>query len=287
MRLLAVFGVAVRVAIGTDAARAELLPYGVLVDEPPGLPHDVMVDDLTVICTLYGGGDLGPIDLVYMPELYPGDANRDFSFDQLDIVRVLQAGKYLTGESATWGEGDWNGGPGGYPGEPRPSDGLFDQLDIVASLQTGAYLNDPYPAIRPGGVENDEQTSIVYDARNGELALDAPASTELTSLNIDSADSIFEGEKSTCYRAIGAAPGDDCVANNIFMARFGGSFGSRSFGSIARAGLSEEFVANDLTVVGSLDGGGDLGDVDLIYIPEPSTLLLALLGIFGLLHLRR
>ena len=52
-------------------------------------------------------------------------------------------------------------------------------------------------------------------------------------------------------------------------------------------GLSEAFVRNDLTVVGSLDGGHDLGNVDLIYIPEPSTLLLALLGIVGLLHWRR
>ena len=33
--------------------------------------------------------------------------------------------------------------------------------------------------------------------------------------------------------------------------------------------------------------GGDLGPVDLIYIPEPSSLLLALLGIVGLLHWRR
>ena len=46
---------------------------------------------------------------------------------------------------------------------------------------------------------------------------------------------------------------------------------------MAQAGLSEEFVAADLRVVGSLAGGGGLGDVDLIYVPEPSTL--ALLGI--------
>jgi hypothetical protein len=29
-----------------------------------------------------------------------------------------------------------------------------------------------------------------------------------------------------------------------------------------------------LTAVGSLAGGGDLGAVDLIYVPEPSSLLL-------------
>ena len=61
-----------------------------------------------------------------------GDANRDFQFDQLDIVQVLQAAKYLSGQDATFGEGDWTG------------DGVFDQLDIVAALQTGNYLQGPY-----------------------------------------------------------------------------------------------------------------------------------------------
>jgi hypothetical protein len=42
-------------------------------------------------------------------------------------------------------------------------------------------------------------------------------------------------------------------------------------------------LLNDLTVVGSLAGGGDLGNVDLIYVPEPSTVLLLALG--GLLCL--
>ena len=56
-----------------------------------------------------------------------GDANGDGSFDQLDIVQVLQAGKYLTGEHATFEEGDFTG------------DGVFDANDIVAALQQGNY----------------------------------------------------------------------------------------------------------------------------------------------------
>jgi hypothetical protein len=39
--------------------------------------------------------------------------------------------------------------------------------------------------------------------------------------------------------------------------------------------------------VGSLAGGGDLGAVDLIYVPEPSSLVLLALGATGALLSRR
>ena len=58
----------------------------------------------------------------------PGDANEDGRFDQIDIVAVLQAGKYRTGEPAAWAEGDWNG------------DGVFDPLDVITSLSIDQYL---------------------------------------------------------------------------------------------------------------------------------------------------
>jgi len=51
-----------------------------------------------------------------------GDSNRDAQFDQLDLVQVLQASKYLADVPAIWGDGDWNG------------DGVFDQLDIIEAL---------------------------------------------------------------------------------------------------------------------------------------------------------
>jgi hypothetical protein len=50
--------------------------------------------------------------------LQAGDADQDYDFDQLDLVKVLTAAKYLTGQPATWGEGDWDGAPGGYQGNP-------------------------------------------------------------------------------------------------------------------------------------------------------------------------
>jgi hypothetical protein len=58
----------------------------------------------------------------------PGDANRDCHFDDVDVVQILESGKFLTGQSARWAEGDFNG------------DGVFDRLDLVAALQSGSYM---------------------------------------------------------------------------------------------------------------------------------------------------
>ena len=65
------------------------------------------------------------------PEILAGDANRDFKFDQFDVAILVQSGKYLTDEPASWAEGDFN------------DDGVFDQIDIVAALQNGNYLQEP------------------------------------------------------------------------------------------------------------------------------------------------
>ena len=217
------------------------------------------------------------------PALQAGDADQDLDFDQLDLVQVQIAGTYLSGGSATWGGGDWDGAPGGKQGEPPAGDGAFNQLDIIAALNADVYLKGPYAAILKGGSEGDGQTSIVYDPATGELGVDAPSGTNLTSVNITSAGSMFIGDKPAALD--GAF--DNFAADNIFKATFGGDFGSLSFGNVLAAGIDEDTVANDLAVVGSLAGGGDLGEVDLVYLPEPSSLMLLLLGFTALLRVAR
>ena len=216
-------------------------------------------------------------------QLWAGDADMDLDFDQLDLVKVQIAAKYLTGQAATWGDGDWNGAPGGSPGNPPLGDGTFNQLDIIAALAPAHYLTGPYAAVAANAQMGDAQTSVGYNAGTGEVWVDAPAGKDLTSINIESAGRIFTGDPA---QNLGGSFDND-ADNNIFKATFGGSFGSLSFGNVAQQGLTEAFLLNDLTVVGSLAGGGSLGNVDLIYVPEPATvLLLALGGLMGLMWRR-
>ena len=208
-------------------------------------------------------------------DLRAGDSDEDFDFDQLDVVKVLVAAKYLSDEPATWGDGDWNGAPGGAPGNPPRGDGLFNQRDIIAALAGGLYLMGPYSAVRSGGMEGDGQASVRYDPSTGEVAVDAPADVQLTSISIESAASVFVGANAN---NLGGSFDND-ADGNIFKATFGGSFASLSFGNVAQTGLSQEFLLSDLSIVGSRQGGGGLGDVDLVYIPEPASSIYVLLAV--------
>jgi hypothetical protein len=60
-----------------------------------------------------------------------GDTNLDGEFTTGDLVLVLEAGKYETGEYASWSEGDWNG------------DGVFGAGDLVKALADGGYETGP------------------------------------------------------------------------------------------------------------------------------------------------
>ena len=144
-------------------------------------------------------------------------------------------------------------------------------------MQDGGYGQGSLAATQPDGMHGNRQASVIYDASSGALSLDAVAGVELTSSNIDSAAGIFTGDPAV---QLGGSF-DKHDDNNTFKATFGGSFGSLSFGNVAQPGLPEEFVLGDLTVIGSLAGGGDLGNVGLIYVPEPSAKVPAILGLFA------
>ena len=139
----------------------------------------------------------------------------------------------------------------------------------------------------PGGMLDDGDFSVLYDARTGEIGLDVPFGFEVTSMAVQSASSIFTADPA---ENLGGSLDHDRV-DSIFKATIGDVFGSVSFGSVGQPGLSESFLLGDLTVLGTTRGGGGVGDtvsplgpsapVDLVYIPEPSTLVGVFMGVTG------
>lgn len=66
---------------------------------------------------------------------YIGDADLNGEFNSGDFVQVFTAGKYESGDAATWSEGDWTG------------DGLFNSGDFVAAFTSGGYELGPKNAV--------------------------------------------------------------------------------------------------------------------------------------------
>ena len=109
---------------------------------------DTSGDGRTIIGSgINPNGDEEPWMAVLDPLLQAGDADQDGDFDQLDLVKVQVAGEYLTGQPATWGEGDWNGILPVFSTKPPQGDGVFNQLDIVAALPGGPLSDWPLPRL--------------------------------------------------------------------------------------------------------------------------------------------
>lgn len=88
-----------------------------------------------------GDGALNNDDRVFWVEdlknTWFGDANLSGEFNSSDLVQVFQRAKYETGESAGWGDGDWDG------------DGVFASGDLVLAFQSGGYEQGQRPAVIP------------------------------------------------------------------------------------------------------------------------------------------
>ena len=120
--------------------------YDITFEDPSFALGPVEIKGIRVTDENVDAGDLLISSIAAAPRLMAGDANQDFQFDQQDIVQVLAGAKYLTGSRATWGDGDWNGAPGGSQGNPPTGDGVFDQIDLVAAQQAGIYRTGAYAA---------------------------------------------------------------------------------------------------------------------------------------------
>jgi hypothetical protein len=154
-------------------------------------------------------------------------------------------------------------------------DPLRDYDNMAATPGAGYFSSIILP-----DEEINIHVSVGYHARTGELWVEAPDEVELTSITIDSTIGIFTGGPAQNLGGFF----DISSPNKIFKATFGTSFGSISFGNVTKTGLSRDMLLADLTIDGSLAGGGGLRDVGLIYVPVPEPLGSQLL-VLGLLSL--
>jgi hypothetical protein len=110
-----------------DAADIDILSQHISV-ETNDASHDLTGDELV------NGDDLN----YWVKELrgsWHGDANLDGEFNSGDLVTVFQAGRFETGESATWAQGDWN------------ADRFFNTSDIITAFEAGGYDAGMQPAV--------------------------------------------------------------------------------------------------------------------------------------------
>ena len=100
----------------------------------------------------FGDGDRGTPGAINTPARRPGDSNGDGEFNSADIIQVLGAIKFETGDPATFQEGDWN------------SDGVFDTNDIILALSEGNYQSNPDPATRLLGPVDSKLADLAFNS---------------------------------------------------------------------------------------------------------------------------
>ena len=213
--------------------------------------------------------------------IQPGDVNLDGQVGSGDVVQILARGKYETNQAATFPDGDVDGAPNDAfkiaGGVGPPGDGFVNSGDVIKILSVNLYETGQYASQRPE-TQGDGNVVVTYDATTGGVRVDA--GSPISSFQVESAAGIFTGETA---HGLGG-PFDVDTNAKIFKATFGDQFSELDLGAVAATGLSESFLLDDLSAAGSLAAGGTFGDqVELNYVPEPSTLVLCLLGATGLI----
>lgn len=136
----------------------------------------------------------------------------------------------------------------------------------------------PLPEASPTGL------SVIYTPETGNVTVTAVAGTSLTTLQLDSLDSLFNGN---CDGLDGGF--DVCDPDKVFTINTDG-FENVNFGEILARDIVWEDLQQDLLVNGSSLGGGfDVGDGPFLAhsgVPEPSSLLGLVSGL-GLLIVSR
>jgi hypothetical protein len=140
-------------------------------------------------------------------------------------------------------------------------------------------------------IVNASPVSVIYDPASGNLSLDSP-SRSVTTFEAKSAGNLFI--PGNVAPGVIAPPFDLITPAKLFKLSAGaGAYNSIDFGNVLPGGLGGDAIAADMSISGSLtpDGSGnnalDAGGLDIVVVPEPSSILLVGFGLMALLGLRR
>ncbi len=205
--------------------------------------------------------------------LQPGDANQDLTFDEADIIMAYKAAKYDSSAWATWAEGDWQGAPGGSPGDPPAGDGRFDGKDLLAAYITGKYRTGPYdasasaptharqPLVEYQGRTDKSDMILRYDARTGNLELDTMG-IKLSTIQLYANAPILGNSGQLGIFDVN-------TSSNFFRLS---SVGLTDVVIPGPSGMTIDQLRSLLTIDGSRQDGGGLGTVSLCSHCDPSPI---------------
>lgn len=160
-------------------------------------------------------------------------------------------------------------------------------LTLAIALAFHSFATAAVPTdgmVGPGA--DDGIITLVYDPADGNLSLDT-AGKQLTALEVKSAGNNFSNHTDSRPLMLNGLF-DVYVPSKLFWLKPApNQFGDTNFGKILPKGMTKDQIGADLTVSGALYPSGGLGTVDLMYVPEPSSLGLMTIGLAGLFGARR
>ena len=194
----------------------------------------------------------GPKPKPHVDGLVAGDANGDIYFDEADFIQTMKSGKFETGESASWAEGDWN-----EDGEHNSSD--YVSAFVAGWYSRGAYndtAGEPVTELAPFSTTGPADVTVYYDSTTGTLTAVASGDSTMTTLHFSSSSGQFHLDR--------GFPGLFDVSNETSQFQLVPSGSNVLYVSGALpTELSLDELRADLQVDGSLFGGGGLGTVVL------------------------
>ena len=139
----------------------------------------------------------------------------------------------------------------------------------------------------PDGM-SDGTVSLIYDPSNGNLQIATPGDTKWTTLEITSPNGMFMGAPAS---GLVQPPFDVFTPTKYFLLKTTG-LGTTDLGNALSPGLDGAALAAELEVHGSVLPRGNINDgphgpVNLLIVPEPSSIALIGFGLAAMAGLRR